>query len=120
MYRTMIFSVALLMPFATMAKNETIQSFSKAKSILMKQVYFDHHRTLYCGAMFDQQKVITPPEGFHTEKYIKRAQKLEFEHAVPSENMGRTFAEWRDGHPRCITSTGKKYKGRRCAEYRLT
>ncbi|WP_415912972.1 endonuclease [Neptuniibacter sp. QD37_11] len=42
--------------------------------------------------------------------------KLEWEHVVPAENFGRAFSEWREGHPECVTSKGKTYKGRRCAE----
>jgi deoxyribonuclease-1 len=46
------------------------------------------------------------------------------EHVVPAENFGRTFSEWREGHPQCVNSKGKSFKGRNCAskvseEYRL-
>jgi len=34
---------------------------------------------------------------------------------VPAENFGRHFKEWREGHPSCVDSKGKSYKGRRCA-----
>jgi len=99
-----------------LAANQEIQSFSKAKKILVKQVYNNHRTTLYCGATFDAKKKVTPPKGFTTSKYIKRAKKIEWEHVVPAENFGRTFTEWRDGHQKCINSKGKAFKGRRCAE----
>jgi deoxyribonuclease-1 len=43
---------------------------------------------------------------------------------VPAKNFGRTFSEWRDGHPSCVSKKGKSFKGRKCAskmnkEYRL-
>jgi deoxyribonuclease-1 len=98
------------------AANQEIQSFSKAKKTLEKQVYNNHRTTLYCGATFDAKKKIKPPQGFTTRKYVKRAKKIEWEHVVPAENFGRTFSEWRDGHKLCINSKGKAFKGRKCAE----
>ncbi|MEN8637997.1 endonuclease [Pseudoalteromonas distincta] len=99
-----------------LAANQEIESFSKAKKILEKQVYNNHRNTLYCGAEFDSQKKVTAPKGFTTTKYLKRAKKVEWEHVVPAENFGRTFSEWRDGHSQCVSSKGKSFKGRRCAE----
>ena len=29
---------------------------------------------------------------------------------------GKTFSEWREGHPNCVDSKGKSFKGRNCAE----
>ena len=97
------------------AGNETNDSFSKAKKMLERQVYFDHRVTIYCGASFDEKKNIDLPDGFMTEKHQKRASKVEWEHAVPAENFGRAFEEWREGHTQCV-SKGKPFKGRRCAE----
>lgn len=104
---------ALLLPFTVIA--EPTDSFSKAKKLMLDKVYFDHKETLYCGAAFDEKKHITLPAGFHSEKYMKRAKRVEWEHVVPAENFGRTFSEWRDGHPVCIDSKGKAFKGRNCA-----
>ena len=99
-----------------LAANQEIQSFSKAKKILERQVYNNHRTTLYCGATFDAKKKVIPPKGFTTTKYLKRAKKIEWEHAVPAENFGRTFSEWRDGHKQCVNNKGKAFKGRKCAE----
>ena len=41
---------------------------------------------------------------------------MEWEHIVPAENFGRAFVEWREGHPECVDSKGKPFRGRRCAE----
>ncbi|MEJ6079070.1 endonuclease [Vibrio sp. 1-Bac 57] len=111
-----LFSILLLIPVSSFAANETIQSFSKAKKILEREVYQDHRTTLYCGAEFDDKKLVTAPEGFATDKYIKRSKKIEWEHVVPAENFGQTFKEWRDGDTQCVNSKGKEFKGRRCAE----
>ena len=107
---------SLGMGSASAAGNETIDSFSKAKKILERQVYFDHRVTLYCGASFDEKKNIDLPDGFFTEKHQKRASKVEWEHAVPAENFGRAFEEWREGHPQCVNRKGKAFKGWACAE----
>jgi len=100
----------------TIAANNEIQSFHKAKKVLSKQVYNNHRITLYCGAEFDVKKKIIPPKGFVTTKYIKRGKKVEWEHVVPVENFGRAFNEWRKGHKKCVNSKGKFFKGRKCAE----
>ena len=73
-------------------------------------------KTIYCNALFDEKKQVSFPTGFETDKYKKRAQKVEWEHVVPAENFGRNFVEWREGDKQCVTSKGKSFKGRRCAE----
>lgn len=104
---------ALVLPFPLIA--EPTDSFSKAKKLMMNKVYYDHRETLYCGAAFDEKKHISLPAGFHTEKHKKRVKSVEWEHVVPAENFGRTFSEWRDGHPDCVDSKGRAFKGRNCA-----
>lgn len=108
--------IATLITTSTLAANQEIQSFSKAKKILEKQVYNNHRITLYCGAIFDAMKKVTLHQGFTTNKYLKRAKKIEWEHVVPAENFGRTFSEWREGHKQCVNTKGKAFKGRKCAE----
>ena len=108
--------MAISIATPAIAANQEIQSFSKAKKVLERQVYNKHRTTLYCDAAFDAKKKVTPPSGFTTEKYIKRSKKIEWEHVVPAENFGRTFSEWRDGHKQCMDSKGKAFKGRKCAE----
>jgi deoxyribonuclease-1 len=103
-------------PLAASSGNESIQSFSKAKKTLERHVYFDRRETIYCGAEFDEKKNIVPPEEFEATKHIKRSKRVEWEHVVPAENFGRAFSEWRDGHTECVSSKGKLFKGRRCAE----
>ena len=35
---------------------------------------------------------------------------------MPAHAFGQSFREWREGDPKCISSKGKSFKGRRCAE----
>jgi deoxyribonuclease-1 len=102
--------------YSNSAGNSAIQSFNKAKKQLELAVYHDHRETLYCSAEFDDKKNIILPVGFTTTKHKERANRVEWEHVVPAENFGRTFAEWREGHPKCINKKGKFFKGRKCAE----
>ena len=113
----------LLISFSAISSNQSISSFSTAKTKLETKVYFDHRVTLYCGADFNSKKYVTPPNGFTTTKYIKRSKKIEWEHVVPAENFGRSFTEW-EGDKACVNSKGKSFKGRPCAikmnkEYRF-
>lgn len=111
-----IFLSLLLISNTTFANNMAVDSFSKAKKLLEKKVYQNHQETIYCSAKFNNKKLVTPPAGFHTTKYLKRAKKIEWEHIVPAENFGRTFTEWREGHASCKNTKGKAFKGRKCAE----
>lgn len=90
-------------------------SFPKTTKRMASGVYESlPHKTLYCQATFSG-RVITDPNGFYSDKYKKRGEKMEWEHVVPAENFGRAFPEWRDGSASCVTRKGKSYKGRRCA-----
>jgi len=95
--------------------NKTIESFSKAKKLLERKVYFDHRETLYCSAEFDAKKNVIAPAGFTSKTHKKRAKRLEWEHAVPAQNFGRSFVEWREGDAECVSNKGKSFKGRKCA-----
>lgn len=107
----------LLLPWVAVAGgNVTNDSFSRSKKLLERQVYHDHRETIYCGAVFDEQKRVSLPEGFATPSHHKRAARVEWEHAVPAENFGRAFVEWREGAAECVNHDGKPFRGRRCAE----
>ena len=110
-----LFFLLLLPSLGLAAGNSTNDSFSQAKKML-GQVCADHRVTFYCGAEYDAQSNVTLPDGFTTPKHEKRADKIEWEHALPAENFGQTFAEWREGAPECVDNRSKAFKGRKCAE----
>jgi len=98
-------------------RNTRFQSFSKVKRTLLKQVYYDHRVTFYCGCPFDMKKVVQPCGDKYKAKHEgERAHRVEWEHVVPAANLGQSFPEWRDGDPQCVDSKGKKFKGRECAD----
>ena len=114
----LFFSLTSLISLELSASGNTkIESFSKAKKHLFNEVFTttSDRKTLYCGAVYNQKKQVTLPEGYKSEKYKKRQRKVEAEHIVPAENFGRTFEEWREGHKLCVYSKGKSFKGRNCA-----
>jgi len=117
---TFIIALVMSYPFAGTAfadeGNTSIQSFSKAKKILIKQIYRAHQTTFYCGCTYSQGKIITDTNDYvpKNERWV-RAHLLEWEHIVPAHAFGQSFIEWRGGHPECVDSKGKSFKGRNCA-----
>jgi deoxyribonuclease-1 len=95
--------------------NMKTSSFYKAKK-LMKKVYSGHRVTLYCGCKYSGKKINHNSCNYTTRKNVKRSRRLEWEHVVPAHAFGHSFREWRIGHPSCVTRSGRKYKGRRCAK----
>ncbi len=110
--------IIISVPFLALAQNLTITSYYQARNILEEVIYQsdDERITLYCQAQFDEDNNVTLPEGFTADSYLNRLEKIEWEHVVPAENFGRTFPEWRDGHPLCIDDEGEPFNGRECAE----
>lgn len=97
--------------------NSAITSFAGSKTQLKKlYVKAGHFTTFYCGSSFDENFTLDhSTSGFHFRKNETRADRVEWEHIVPAEAFGQSFAEWRDGHPDCVDSKGEPYKGRKCA-----
>ncbi|NRA43860.1 MAG: endonuclease [Oligoflexales bacterium] len=71
--------------------------------------------TFYCGCTFKDKLVNHQSCGFKPIQEDERSYRIEWEHVVPAYDFGRSFKAWREGHPNCISSKGKKYRGRRCA-----
>ncbi len=89
--------------------------YSVSRRLMYSEVFYDHRETLYCAASYDERREVSLPDGFVVSSHAKRAHRAETEHIVPAENFGRTFAEWREGHPLCVQRDGSPFKGRKCA-----
>jgi deoxyribonuclease-1 len=116
----LIIALALTLNSAGSAKiqiqgNSRNTSFNKAKKILMRQVYYDHYTTFYCGCEFSSRRQVFHTNGYKSKKKWRRAHRLEWEHIVPAHAFGRSFRQWREGHADCVDSKGKAFKGRNCA-----
>ena len=95
--------------------NTKIQSFNKAKKILMTEVYADHRVTFYCGCPFDEKKRLLETDAYTPKRPGARANRIEWEHVVAAQHFGQHFAAWREGDPECRDRKGKTFKGRKCA-----
>ena len=111
--------VFLLLAFPSLAdlkENTKNQSFAKAKKVLLEKVYYDHHKTFYCDCDFSSDKTVSHANGYKPKNTWKRAYRIEWEHIVPAYEFGHNFPEWTNGSSECVSSKGKPYKGRKCAE----
>lgn len=58
-----------------------------------------------------------PSCGYEIKGSGLRANRIEWEHVVPAHHLAHHWDDiWTKGHVKCITSSGNKYKGRRCVE----
>ena len=99
--------------------NTTNDSFNKSKKILERVIYKEpeHRIDIYCGCQYDEKKVVDFNScGYKPERDNQRARRIEWEHVVPAEAFGQSFREWREGHPDCVDSKGRSFKGRKCVE----
>jgi len=94
--------------------NHQIPDFSRAKA-LAQEIYTGHERTFYCDCPYKDKTVGLEGCGFVSRGNAKRAHRVEWDHVVPAENFGRSFVEWREGHPLCMRR-GRPFHGRACAE----
>jgi len=105
--------------------NQRIRRFDDAKKELAR-IYSEeggrdaHRIDLYCGCTFVPAagrglRVDLASCGYTPARDRTRAERIEWEHAVPAALFGRTFTEWREGHPRCTDRSGRPYHGRKCA-----
>ena len=105
----------LLLSSNAYSQNTQITSFSKSKKLLLK-VYQDNPFTLYCSCKFKGKKPNLSSCGYIPKKDKNRANRIEWEHVVPAHAFGKSFSEWRNGHPKCVSNKGKRFKGRKCAQ----
>jgi deoxyribonuclease-1 len=102
--------------YAARKGNTKIRSFTQAKRILIREVYRAHQTTFYCGSQYTQGKYVIHNNGYIPKRKSSRARRLEWEHVVSVESFGYKFSEWRDGHPECLDTRGRPFKGQNCAE----
>ncbi len=95
--------------------NKRIDNFNQAKVILF-DIYREHPITFYCGCRFFGREVDLKSCNYIPQKSYERAKRVEWEHIVPASSFGQSFSAWRDGHPDCVDSKGRSFRGRRCAQ----
>ena len=72
-------------------------------------------RTFYCGCTWSEEGVDHKSCGYVPLRDNARSSRIEYEHIVPASFFGHAFSEWTEGHPSCLRSNGKPFKGRDCA-----
>jgi deoxyribonuclease-1 len=96
------------------AGNTQVRSFSKAKKLLA-EVYAGKQESFYCGCSYSDDGPNHDSCGFTPKKDVKRSMRIEWEHIVPAAQLAESNKAWLKGDPECVTSSGKTYRGRRCA-----
>jgi deoxyribonuclease-1 len=89
------------------------QNFTEAKRVA-RQIFARHPITLYCGCSYSPQtqQIDLNSCSYKPTQNFDRAARMEFEHMMPMEHIGRHFQCWREKI--CVDRNGKKYKGRKC------
>ena len=96
--------------------NTRISNFRSAKLIAAKFYERNDFKTFYCECPFSGKTVFLESCSYEASSpYSKRAKRIEWEHVVPASHFGQKIESWKNGHKRCLDSSGKKYKGRNCA-----
>jgi deoxyribonuclease-1 len=93
--------------------NASVESFSRAKKLLV-EIQSGRERTFYCDCPYRGRTPLLEECGYRPVKDGSRARRIEWEHVVPAEAFGQSFAEWRDGHADCV-HRGRRFAGRSCA-----
>lgn len=116
-------AVALLLSGATWAEppSRPLDSFEAAKKVAQRAIYTDDQKkTLYCGCNIQWSKktsggTVDPAAcGYKPRADAARGARIEWEHIVPAEHFGGARACWKQGHPDCVDSKGKAFRGRAC------
>ena len=113
------FGLTAARPVAADPLTQPVGSFSKAKKIARDTVYADNRVTLYCGCSYvptgrSGGRIDSSECGYEPRMNATRGSRLEWEHIMPAWFFGHTRSCWTDGHPECVNSRGKPFKGRRC------
>lgn len=78
--------------------NDSGASFSSAKKVLQKQVYYDHRTTFYAACSFDAKKHVDWAScGYAPRARAKRGGRVEWEHVMPAWEFGHQLQCWQQG-----------------------
>ena len=94
--------------------NQRVQNFREAKK-KASLIYHDHPFTFYCHCPFHGKQVALNGCSYSVKVSGKRSRRIEWEHIVPVSLFGKNFPSWFGGHQRCRSSSGQKYRGRKCS-----
>jgi len=123
----LLLTLSLLLGVAYADGNTKITSFSKAKKLMMNQVYNtqDLQIAFYSQCTYESKKqknnryklVVNKESCEYTPRKPKnkRTDYIEWEHIVPAHAFGHGLTCWLKGDDKCYSKSKEKhYKGRRC------
>lgn len=88
-------------------------SFSAAKRLIYS-VYQDNQVDQYCGCTYVRRGTGAALDisscGYEIRRNPTRANRIEIEHVVPAENLGRQFSCWREGGRDHCNATDKEFR----------
>lgn len=93
-------------------------TFREARPLL-EALFPGPGRSLYCDCAYDTSGRVDPAACGLPSSLGKgeRRTRMEWEHVVPAATLGKTFPEWREGHPRCGRKTGRSCLRKISAEF---
>ena len=94
--------------------NQRIRTFANSKQKL-SIIYKHRPKTFYCGCSYQDKRILANSCNYRPKRISRRAFRIEWEHIVPASFWGKNFEPWTKGSSECVKSSGKKYKGRKCA-----
>lgn len=72
------------------------RAFNAAKKVLPR-IYVGLEEEFYCGCRYSGKTVDLKSCGYVPRKNANRASRIEWEHVVPAEHLGRQRQCWQDG-----------------------
>jgi len=91
----MVDVLRLLSNYSSAQGNNSGNSFSKAKKVLLKQIYADHRITFYAKCKYNAKKRVDWSScGLTPRKQPKRAARVEWEHVMPAWEFGHQLQCW--------------------------
>lgn len=112
--RIKLIFIVLILPYAT-SFSAAPSNFSLAKKVAF-ELFRPHQVTLYCACNYDSEKKVDLNScNMNNASPIERANRIEWEHMMPAEQLGRSHQCWKEKI--CVhATTGKPYRGRKCCE----
>lgn len=86
-------------------------SFSKAKRILLGEIYPENRITFYCDCRFDEEGFINSGTcGYEPRKHVYNDGRINWEHVVPASVFGRLLPCWENGGRKNCQKTSSVFR----------
>jgi len=89
--------------------NLTGNTFSKAKKVMYKSVYYDHQQTFYTGCLYSRHSIKPESCGLKVRKNKKRSHRTEVEHIFPAWEFAHDMPCWKKGGRKYCRENSPRY-----------